>query len=203
MLDLLIFVPACFALNLSFGPSNLLALTHAAEKGVVFAVAAGFGRLLVFIPMIAISALGLGILLTASSLVFTAAKIAGACYLIWLGWKLWQSSAPPKTGGLPRTSMRLSQAFRREGLVAIGNPKAILIFAAFFPQFVVVDAYFESYALLSLIFIALEAIAISLYATAGALAARTAALKLHWFQRASGVGMMLFGGLLLFARRPT
>ncbi len=203
MLDLLIFVPACFALNLSFGPSNLLALTHAAEKGVVFAVAAAMGRLLVFIPMIAISALGLGILLTASSLVFTAAKIAGACYLIWLGWKLWQSSTAMTAGGLPQTSMRLSQAFRREGLVAIGNPKAILIFAAFFPQFVVVDAYFESYALLSAIFIALEAIAISLYATAGALAARTAALKLHWFQRASGVGMMLFGGLLLFARRPT
>ncbi|TQV76338.1 LysE family translocator [Denitrobaculum tricleocarpae] len=202
MLDLLIFVPACFALNLAFGPNNLLALTHAAQRGIAFAVWAGIGRLLVFIPMIALSALGLGVVLSASSLVFTLVKVLGAAYLIWLGWKLWKSSYKMKPGDLSQAAMSLRGAFRREGLVAVGNPKAILIFAAFFPQFVQVDSYFESYAFLGAVFLLLEAIAISLYAALGALAARAAASKLHWFQRASGLGMMLFGGLLLLTRRP-
>ena len=201
MTELLIFIPACFALNLAFGPNNLIALTNGARHGIAFALAASLGRLLVFVPMIIVSALGLGVILSTSALVFTAVKLAGAGYLIWLGWKTLRSSYTMPRGDLSGARPDLSDAFKQEALVAIGNPKAILIFAAFFPQFVAMDAYAESYALLGSLFIGLEALAITVYAAGGALAARTAASKLNLLQATSGLGMMVFGGLLLLTKR--
>ena len=91
MIDWFIFLPACFALNLAFGPNNLLAMTYGAKTGVTFAQKAALGRLLIFIPMIAVSALGLGVFLTASALLFAVVKAVGAAYLIWLGFSLWRS----------------------------------------------------------------------------------------------------------------
>ncbi|WP_138469411.1 LysE family translocator [Poseidonocella sp. HB161398] len=202
MTDLLLFLPACFALNLAFGPNNLLALTHGAQNGVAFAAAASLARLAVFVPMIAASALGLGMLLSASALLFGAVKIAGAAYLIWMGIRLLRSRPAQAGGGAAGERPAFRLAFRREALAAIGNPKAILIFAAFFPQFVDTSAYWQSYALLGAVFLALEACAILIYAAAGRFAAALAASRLHWFQRGSGGGMIVFGLLLLFSPQP-
>ncbi|MFT4192147.1 MAG: LysE family translocator, partial [Comamonas sp.] len=58
--EFLLFLPACFALNLSFGPNNLLSLTYGARYGVPVAMAAGIGRLLAFAIMVSISGLGMG-----------------------------------------------------------------------------------------------------------------------------------------------
>jgi len=203
MNDLLIFLPACFALNLAFGPNNLLALTHGTQSGVGFALGAGMARLAIFIPMIAASALGLGGLLSASAVLFGAIKILGAAYLVWTGIKLLRSKPDQKGAGSDLDKATFRQALRREALVALGNPKAILIFAAFFPQFVDTSAYWASYATLGAIFILLEAWAIAIYASAGRFAAAFAATRLHWFQRGSGAGMIAFGVLLLFSPQST
>jgi threonine/homoserine/homoserine lactone efflux protein len=200
--DLLFFIPACFALNLAFGPNNLMALTNGAQRGVGFAVLAASSRIMAFAPMIAISALGLGVVLSTSALVFTAIKLGGAAYLIWLGIKLLRHSGTASSADISSEPVRFKDAFRREGLVAMGNPKAILIFAAFFPQFVDVDAYAQSYLTLGAIFLLLEVGAIAVYASVGHFAARAASHKLHYFQRASGFGMIVFGGLLLLTKRP-
>ncbi len=202
MLNLALFIPACFALNLAFGPNNLLALTHGARFGSLFAIRAGVGRLLAFAPMIALSAMGLGLLLAASETVFSAAKIAGAVYLIWIGVKLLRAVPTADDPQSDVATFTLKQAFRREVLVALGNPKAILIFAAFFPQFIVADHYWQSYLLVGGWFLALELVAISIYAGIGAMMARAAHRRLHWFQRGSGAGMIVFGVLLLLTRRP-
>lgn len=203
MIDLLVFLPACFALNLAFGPNNLLAFTHGAQSGVIFAVTASAARLAVFVPMIAASALGLGVLLSTSALIFGAIKIVGAIYLMWMGVKLLLTRRVPSDVDANDLQPTLRQAFRREAMIAISNPKAILIFAAFFPQFVDISAYWQSYATLGAIFIALEACAITLYALAGRFAAAFASTRLHWFQRISGAGMMVFAVLLLFSRQPS
>lgn len=203
MIDWLVFLPACFALNLAFGPNNLLAMTNGARSGVVFAQKAALGRLLVFVPMIAISALGLGIVLTTSVLVFSIAKVVGAAYLIWLGISLWRSASTMKTQELSDERVSLGRAFKAEGLVAISNPKAILIFAAFFPQFVVVESYWQSFAMLGAAFLAMEAVAILAYAAFGRLASRFAVGKLPTLQRVSGATMCLFGVLLLVSPQPS
>lgn len=203
MIDLLVFVPACFALNLAFGPNNLLALSHGAQRGIGFALTAGLARLLVFTPMIALSAVGLGVVLSTSAVLFTGLKLLGAAYLIWLGIKLWRNSSKSQMSDVAGRALPMWGAFRQEGVIAMGNPKAILIFAAFFPQFVDLNAYGQSYLILGSIFLGLEALAICLYAAVGKFAARAAASRLVWIERASGAGMIGFGLLLLLAKRPS
>ncbi|EPX83500.1 hypothetical protein Salmuc_02108 [Salipiger mucosus DSM 16094] len=152
--------------------------------------------------MIAASALGLGVLLSTSALLFGAVKIVGAIYLIWMGVKLILTKPAPDGVETDHLKPTIRQALRREAMIAVSNPKAILIFAAFFPQFVDTSSYWQSYATLGAIFIALEACAITLYAAAGHFAAAFAYTRLHWFQRTSGAGMIVFGLILFFSRQP-
>ena len=196
-----IFLPACFALNLAFGPNNLLALTHGAHHGIGFAMRAGLGRILVFVPMIALSGLGLGIILSASAAAFTALKFAGAAYLVWIGIKIVRSARAPAPDAVPPT-LTTRQGFQREALTALSNPKAMLIFAAFLPQFVPADDYVAGYLEVGAIFLLMEWIVLGFYAGLGHLAASFAGSKLHLMQRASGYGMIVFGALLVLARRP-
>lgn len=203
MIDWVVFVPACFALNLAFGPNNLLAMTHGAKSGVTFAQKAAVGRLVVFISMIALSALGLGAVLRTSAFVFSVVKFIGAAYLIWLGISLWRRAKSLETSGFGTEPSTVRQAFKAEATVAISNPKAILIFAAFFPQFVTVDAFWQSYAMLGVTFLLMEAVAISVYATLGKVASKYASNKLPMMQRVSGLMMCLFGALLLASPQPT
>lgn len=203
MIDWLIFIPACFALNLAFGPNNLLAMTNGARHGVLFAQRAAVGRLLMFVPMITVSALGLGLLLSASALLFNTVKIIGAIYLIWLGVSLWLGAKTATPAGPSDTSASRGTAFRAEAMVAASNPKAILIFAAFFPQFVSIEAYWQSYAMLGVSFLIMEAVAIFTYAALGRFASQFARDRLSWMQRASGSMMCLFGVLLLFSPQPS
>ncbi|WP_375002989.1 LysE family translocator [Aeromicrobium sp. CTD01-1L150] len=201
MLDLALFVPACFALNLAFGPNNLLSVTHGVRRGVGFAATAGLARVAVFAPMILVSALGLGFLLATSATLFTAVKVLGALYLIYLGIGLLRSGSSHRSERVPGT-LTLRTAMRREAVVAISNPKAILIFAAFFPQFVDPGSYWLSYAVMAAVFLPLEVVAICLYSALGRFAKTVASSRMHWFDRVSGLGMITFGVLLLFSKQP-
>jgi threonine/homoserine/homoserine lactone efflux protein len=82
-----------------------------------------------------LSMLGLGALLAASSLLFTALKWAGAAYLIWLGIQLWRAGgtldAAPRSDRAPAARM-LAHAW----LVTALNPKSLTFFVAFLPQFI-------------------------------------------------------------------
>jgi len=137
----LLFLPACFAINMAFGPNNLLSVTNGAKHGVSPAVIAASGRLVAFAIMIAIAGLGMGAVLVASELAFDVIKYIGAAYLVWIGVRLLRAPAPTAevqqardTASAPPSMRAL---VRQEFTVAAGNPKAILVFTAFFPQFVV------------------------------------------------------------------
>lgn len=93
---------------------------------------------------------------------------------------------------------------RQEFLVAIGNPKAILIFTAFFPQFVAPGNYWGSFMVLGGIFLALELLAIAAYAYAGTHLSgiMRKAGGMRWINRISGSTMIVFGAVLALARRP-
>ncbi|KAF1019549.1 MAG: Homoserine/homoserine lactone efflux protein [Paracidovorax wautersii] len=206
--DFLLFLPACFALNLSFGPNNLLSVTYGARYGVPVAMNAGLGRLAAFVIMITISGLGMGTLLLASETAFTVVKYLGAAYLIWLGVKLLRAKAPSadlplsQHTGEAAPSTRL--LVRQEFMVAIGNPKAILIFTAFLPQFAVPHNYTMSYVQIGITFLLLEWATIGLYGWLGRRMGRYTrrAGAMRWFNRASGSLMVFFGLVLALARRP-
>ena len=200
----LLFAPACFAINMAFGPNNLLSLTNAARSGIAPAILAAAGRIVSFAVMIAIAGVGLGAVLAASETVFTVVKWAGAAYLVWIGINLIRARAPiiSDEPGKPASSLR--KLTLQELWVAAGNPKAILVFTAFFPQFVDPQAYALSFAILGFTFLVFESFAIMVYSVIGAKLGRYlrngSALK--WFNRTSGTMMIGFGLALMFTRRP-
>ena len=203
----LLFLPACFAINMAFGPNNLLSVTNGARHGVSPAVIAASGRLVAFAIMIAIAGLGMGAVLVASELAFDVIKYIGAAYLVWIGIRLLRAPTPTaevqaRDAASAPPSMRA--LVRQEFTVAAGNPKAILVFTAFFPQFVVPGAYASSYLLLGLTFLVFELVAIALYALLGARMRRLAngSRAMRWFNRISGSMMVGFGLILAFTRRP-
>lgn len=134
-ITLALFVPACFALNLSPGPNNLMALNNAKRYGLKAACLGGLGRLSAFAVMISLAASGLATLLYASETLFFAVKIVGAGYLFWLAYQLWHS-VPAEEVSAGEAKMSTLGLAKQEFLLAAGNPKAILIFTAFLPQFV-------------------------------------------------------------------
>ncbi|OPA89420.1 lysine transporter LysE [Pseudomonas fluorescens] len=164
---LALFLPACFALNMAPGPNNLLSVSNATRYGYRTACLAGIGRLLAFAGMIALASAGLAVVLQTSELLFYGIKILGAAYLFYLAYQLWRAS-PETEAQSAAANVGLWALARQEFLVAAGNPKAILIFTAFLPQFVVPGQPITSqFALLGVMFLVLEWIAISAYAYMG------------------------------------
>lgn len=167
----LMFVPACFALNMAPGPNNLLSVSYASRFGFTVACLAGLGRLLAFIGMIAVTATGLAVVLQTSPIAFTVIKVGGALYLLYLALQLWHAPVPATSAGLqppPASSANLWRLARQEFIIALGNPKAIVIFTAFLPQFVnPAQPAPQQFALLGLLFLILEWGAIAAYAFIG------------------------------------
>ncbi|WP_433899550.1 LysE family translocator [Pseudomonas sp. PSE1(2024)] len=162
-----LFLPACFALNMAPGPNNLLSVSNATRYGYRRACVAGVGRLLAFAGMIALAAAGLAVVLQTSELLFYGIKIVGAGYLLYLAWQLWRAN-PAAEDAVAAPANGLLALARQEFLVAAGNPKAILIFTAFLPQFVdPTRAITPQFMLLGVLFLLLEWIAISAYAYMG------------------------------------
>lgn len=200
----LLFLPACFALNMAFGPNNVLSLSNGASNGVLHAVSASFGRLLAFAIMIAITGFGPGALLLASETLFTLLKLGGAAYLVWLGIKLLRAKPTAQSVVATEQARRqdrmalLLKHGRQEFYVAAGNPKAILIFTAFFPQFVDRLHYAANFAILGATVLVLEFVAIAIYPLIGArLRLLTARPKgFVWLNRVNGSLMVGFGILL-------
>ncbi|HMN20496.1 MAG TPA: LysE family transporter [Ottowia sp.] len=132
-----IYFLAAVGLSLSPGPNGLLALTHGALHGrnrTLFTVAGGAVG---FATIIALSMFGIGTLLQSSLLWLAILKWLGGAYLVWLGIQVWR--APPIAAlELQPAVVRIGgwTLFRQGALSAMTNPKAILFFAAFLPQFI-------------------------------------------------------------------
>ena len=131
-----IYVLASIGLSLSPGPNGLLALTHGVLHGQRKTLFTIFGGAVGFVVVIALSMFGISALLETSLVWLTVMKWLGGAYLVWLGVQVWRSppvgvqivgAAEPRSGG---------SLFRQGALSALTNPKALLFFAAFLPQFI-------------------------------------------------------------------
>lgn len=198
-----IFVPAAFALNMFPGPNNVLAMTHAARFGFATALLASAGRFPPFVTFVLAAAVGLGAVLATSAELFAALKLVGGAYLLWLGWRMLRSRAAARgeDGGDPR----LSSLFAREFWTAATNPKAMLVFTAFFAPFVDPSRpAFGQIVTLGAAALALEFVAVVLYALAGTHVGRftRSPRGLRLVERVSGAALIAAGIALLFARRP-
>lgn len=205
---LLIYVVASLALALIPGPTMLLALSNGIDGGMRRASWGIAGASLGSITLIAVVALGLGSLLAASEWLFNAIRVAGVAYLVWLGVKLWRSEAADLRTALARSSAHERPqgriALMRSLAVALSNPKTVLFFAAFLPQFVDISKPQGSqYLLLGAVFVALDTCVMLAYAGAGTQAVRFLSQRgLKAMNRGCAVGMWLLAATLAVWRRP-
>ena len=132
----LLYAAAALGLSLTPGPNGLLALTHGALYGTRKTLATIFGGLLGFAAVIGMSMFGIGALLQASADLLTVLKWVGGAYLVWLGIQVWRSEplgiASSEASPVSKPTRLFSQGF----LSAVTNPKGILFFVAFLPQFI-------------------------------------------------------------------
>ena len=203
LMKVLFFIPACFALNMSPGPNNLLSMSNGQRYGYRVACYAGVGRLFAFAGMIALAAVGLATILYTSAKLFFIIKVIGGLYLLWLALQLWGA----KPNGAEHTlvgSRGLLQLSRQEFVLAAGNPKAILIFTAFLPQFVdPAGDVIKQFMLYGSLFLILEWVAISGYALFGKALGHWFARpeKQRWFNRVCALLLCSAGVGLLFMSR--
>jgi threonine/homoserine/homoserine lactone efflux protein len=156
---LLLYIAAAIGLSVTPGPNSLLALTHGATHGhrrTLFTIAGGA---IGFIALIALSMLGIGALLQASAHALTFLKFAGGAYLIWLGIQVWRSPSIHFTPIARTTRTSAATLFRTGLLTAISNPKGLLFYGAFLPQFIDPTAdILPQFALMATIFVAIECV---------------------------------------------
>jgi threonine/homoserine/homoserine lactone efflux protein len=130
----LAFTAATIVLLMIPGPTILIVVSYALGQGWRSALPISIGVALGDFTAMTLSMLGIGALLSASASVFTALKLAGAAYLIYLGIKLWRAGGrlhvEPKNDTATPGKM-LGHAW----LVTALNPKGITFFVAFLPQF--------------------------------------------------------------------
>ena len=130
------FLGAAILVALAPGPDNLMVLSLGMARGRKAGVAFGLGCALGCLNHTLLAAIGVSALIAASPLAFNALRIAGGAYLVWLGVQALRNARPV---GAPPGQVRQEPAGRlfAKGLLANAiNPKVILFFLAFLPQFV-------------------------------------------------------------------
>jgi threonine/homoserine/homoserine lactone efflux protein len=131
------FLAAAILVTLAPGPDNLMVLSLGMARGRAQGVGFGLGCALGCLNHTLLAALGVSALIAASPPAFTALKVAGGVYLIWLGVKAIRSARALGTPQAGKGPVETPGKLFVKGLVANAiNPKVILFFLAFLPQFV-------------------------------------------------------------------
>jgi threonine/homoserine/homoserine lactone efflux protein len=186
------------------GPTVLLVCAYALGAGRATALWTAAGVAAGDCVAMTASMLGLGAILAASGTLFTALKLAGAAYLVFLGVRLWRSTGAlgPVAG---RTAAATGPAMAAHAFaVTATNPKSIVFFVAFAPLFVDAAAPLAPQAVAMVAtFTALGAINAILWALlAGGLRTRLARPRtLRWINRGGGAALVGMGAAAAFAGR--
>ncbi|CAM4123109.1 LysE family translocator [Roseateles saccharophilus] len=133
----LAFLAAALVLTATPGPDNLMVLGMGMSRGRRAGMAFGLGCALGCLSHTLLAVVGVSALVAASPLAFGLLKGIGGAYLVWMGVQAWRHAGRVAVGGAAGDGASLRQLFAK-GLVANAiNPKVVLFFLAFLPQFVV------------------------------------------------------------------
>ncbi|WP_432980087.1 LysE family translocator [Dactylosporangium sp. CA-233914] len=134
---LLAFAAVSFLLILIPGPSVLFVIGRALAHGRRAALTTVIGNTLGACMLVGAVALGIGSVVERSVVIFTALKLAGAAYLVYLGVKAWRERDSMRASFTDAEAARSGLRTFWEGFtVGVSNPKTIVFFAAVLPQFV-------------------------------------------------------------------
>jgi threonine/homoserine/homoserine lactone efflux protein len=196
----LAFIAACIALALLPGPVVTLVIANGLRHGTRAALTNIAGVQLGLAIMIGIVAVGLTSLMATMGYWFDWVRFAGAAYLVWLGVKLIRSPVegvnadepPPPRGGF----------FLQGFVVLLSNPKVLVFFGAFLPQFMDMSRdHFSQVTLLGITFMVIAGMTDAIYALlAGRARLFFSARRTRALSRISG-GFMIGGGVWLALTR--
>lgn len=204
---LLLFVIASLALAITPGPTMLLAMSNGIAGGMRAATWGIAGASLGSAIVIGTVALGLGSVLAASEYLFNAIRVFGVAYLVWLGVKLWRARPTDVASELTAAAAKPLEgrlALARSLAVALSNPKSLLFFAAFLPQFIdTTQPQGMQYLILGAVFVGIDTCVMLGYAMAGTQAVRWLSQRsLRTLNRGCAAGMWLLAATLAVWRRP-
>jgi len=160
---LLAFAAASLLVAIFPGPIVMLvvanALAHGTSHGLRTLLGTASGTAVLFL----VGGLGMTWVLALLSEWFDIIRLVGAAYLVWLGIKTWR--APPVRLAESEKQVKGGVSFLQGFLIAVTNPKTIVFFAAFFPQFVTPDLPTgPQFAILSLTFLLIATTTDAVYA---------------------------------------
>lgn len=129
-----------FATVLAFmitpGPSHLLMLSNSITHGFRRSLATAVGDLTANAFQMLAAGLGLAAILVASQNALTVVKWFGVVYLVWMGVRMWRHAGNAKSTANAARSASLAMLWSQGFLTSAANPKAVVFFAALFPQFI-------------------------------------------------------------------
>jgi threonine/homoserine/homoserine lactone efflux protein len=194
-----LYVMTVLALMSTPGPSQLLMLSNSGVNGFRRSLATAAGDLSANALQMLAAGLGLAAIIAASATALTAIKWAGVAYLIWLGVRMIRRAKPddPDTSGR-RGYVSLRALWTQGFLTSAANPKAVVFFAALFPQFISADAAFwPQFLILSATYIVMDGLFLSAYGLGASwIVARFKGHARVWVERIGG-GFMIGAAVLL------
>jgi threonine/homoserine/homoserine lactone efflux protein len=194
------YLVACLVIVIVPGPTVTLivanSLRHGARAGLLNVAGTQVGLAVI----IAIVGIGLTSVIEALGHWFDLLRLVGAAYLVWLGWRMLRANDGVEASGKPPPPRR---GFFTQGLlVALSNPKTLVFFGAFFPQFIDPRGdYALQIALMGLTALAFAAVSDSAYALlSGRAGSLLAQHRVRLISRLSGT-FLIGGGLWLALSR--
>ncbi|MEO1790034.1 MAG: LysE family translocator [Pseudomonadota bacterium] len=201
----LAFVAASTALLLIPGPTVLLVLAYALGQGKRVAVPTALGVATGDLIAMSASLAGLGALVLTSATLFTALKWAGAIYLVYLGVKMLLGASTAIPSIQSRTEhLAPKAAFTNAAAVTALNPKSIVFFIAFVPQFLdPTRPVLTQAAILIATFVTLAAVNALAYAILAARLRDTIRRPwvIQWLTRLGGTALIAMGVATAAVRR--
>jgi threonine/homoserine/homoserine lactone efflux protein len=199
------FLSAALLITISPGPDNLMVLSVGMSRGRRQGMIFGLGCALGCLSHTVLATLGVGALIKASPMAFGALKILGGLYLIWLGYGALRSRGGARVEGAGLPDESLLKLFTKGLFANAINPKVVLFFLSFLPQFVVAergDAGWQT-AQLGLLFTAQAVVLFGLLGyfsgAVGAWINRTPSAG-KWMDRVAGTIFVGLGLRLIIAR---
>jgi threonine/homoserine/homoserine lactone efflux protein len=210
--QLALFFAAALVLAITPGPGIFYVAARTLAGGRAEGIASSLGTGLGGMVHVLAGSLGVSAIVLASAELFTALKLLGAAYLVWIGWRTLQAARRDAlaalAGGTVAPPVGARRAFREGVLVEALNPKTAAFFLAFVPQFVDPAAgnVALQFAILGLVSVALNTLAdvVVAFAAGGIRAGATARPTLiRRLREGSGAAMVALGIGLALAGRPS
>ena len=133
------FLLAAVLITATPGPDNLMVLGLGISRGRLQGMVFGLGCALGCLSHTLLAVLGVSALIAASPWAFSWLKIGGGLYLLWLGWQALRSRGGAQVGAVQTPEEPLMRLFFKGVLANAINPKVVLFFLSFLPQFVVAE----------------------------------------------------------------